>query len=242
MRTTVDLPDELVTLARRRAADEGTTLTALLARRVAPRDSPARRRRSQRNARFPRCLATAAGMQPWIDPGSQRIAAGWRRRRQCCCLTSTSCWQALRPDHVHHRPALRVSGQHAVEHEHACRQRCRAGLRWYGLPTNPRVFVQPDTIGDVLDYIDALLDPPVEIIRAGPGHWPRFAGLCRDLNLRGNLVPDAYLVALAFEQRAELVTFDPRVRALPAAALGALPARRLKRVAIPAAPIQRTPS
>ena len=31
MRTTVDLPDELLIGARRRAAEEGTTLTALLA-------------------------------------------------------------------------------------------------------------------------------------------------------------------------------------------------------------------
>jgi predicted nucleic acid-binding protein len=42
--------------------------------------------------------------------------------------------------------------------------------------------------------------------------------LCRELGLRGNLVPDAYLAALALEQRAELVTFDrgfgryPRLR------------------------------
>ena len=86
------------------------------------------------------------------------------------------------------------------------------------LATNPRVFAQPDTVDAVLDYIDALLDPPAEVITAGVGHWARFAGLCRELNLRGNLVPDAYLAALALEQRAELVTFDrgfgryPRLR------------------------------
>jgi toxin-antitoxin system PIN domain toxin len=76
------------------------------------------------------------------------------------------------------------------------------------LATNPRVFVQPDTVDAVLDYIDALLDPPAEVITAGVGHWPRFAGLCRELTLRGNLVQDAYLAALALEQRAQLVTFD----------------------------------
>jgi len=32
--------------------------------------------------------------------------------------------------------------------------------------------------------------------------------LCRELKLRGNLVPDAYLAALALEERAQLVTFD----------------------------------
>jgi len=45
----------------------------------------------------------------------------------------------------------------------------------------------------------------VQIIRAG---WPRVATLCRELNLRADLVPDAYLAALEFEERAELVTFD----------------------------------
>lgn len=39
-------------------------------------------------------------------------------------------------------------------------------------------------------------------------HWERFAQLCRTLSLRASLVPDAYLAALAIEERAELVTFD----------------------------------
>ena len=49
-------------------------------------------------------------------------------------------------------------------------------------------------------------------------HFSRFADLCRHLQLRGNLVPDGYLAALALEHRAELVTFDrgfgryPRLR------------------------------
>lgn len=123
----------------------------------------------------------------------------------------------LRPDHVHHAPARAFL-------ETARSQTTTVGISDFALSslvrlaTNPRVFVQPDAINAVLDYIDAMLDPPAEIIRAGSGHWPRFAGLCRELNLRGNLVPDAYLAALALEQRAELVTFDrgfgryPRLR------------------------------
>jgi len=62
-----------------------------------------------------------------------------------------------------------------------------------------------------------------EYALAVPGHQPPRAPAaghtrCRGLNLRGNLVPDAYLAAIAFEQRAELVTFDrgfgryPRLR------------------------------
>ncbi|MDQ3722119.1 MAG: PIN domain-containing protein [Actinomycetota bacterium] len=123
----------------------------------------------------------------------------------------------FRTDHVHHLPA-RVFLEAARSQTITLGMSDVALSSLVRLATNPRVFVQPDAISTVLDYIDALLDPPAQVIRAGPGHWPRFADLCRELNLRGNLVPDAYLAALAFEQRAELVTFDrgfgryPRLR------------------------------
>lgn len=68
MRTTVDLPDELLREARRRAADEGTTLTALLADGLRLRlagNSTARRRRR----RLP-VSEVGGGLQPWIDPAS----------------------------------------------------------------------------------------------------------------------------------------------------------------------------
>ena len=76
------------------------------------------------------------------------------------------------------------------------------------LATNVRVFVRPDTTEAVVDYLDPLLEPPAQLVRAGGTHWPRFAELCRQLGLRGNLVPDAYLAALALEQGAQLITFD----------------------------------
>ena len=70
----------------------------------------------------------------------------------------------------------------------------------------------------MLDFVDALLEPPAHLLQAGGTHWARFAELCRHLQLRGNLVPDAYLAAVALEQSAELITFDrgfgrsPRLR------------------------------
>lgn len=67
MRTTVDLPDELLRQARRRAAEEGTTLTALLA------DGLRLRLSGQRTSRRPRPLPVSrigGGLQPWIDPSS----------------------------------------------------------------------------------------------------------------------------------------------------------------------------
>jgi hypothetical protein len=68
MRTTVDLPDELLRQARSRAAEEGTTLTALLADGLRLRLAGAATTR-----RRPRKLPLSqlgGGLQPWIDPAS----------------------------------------------------------------------------------------------------------------------------------------------------------------------------
>jgi toxin-antitoxin system PIN domain toxin len=123
----------------------------------------------------------------------------------------------FRADHVHHRAArsfledARSSGVSLGLSDVALAAVVR-------LATNSRVFVRPDTSDAVLDYIEALLEPPAQLLRASARHWTLFADLCRHLQLRGNLVPDAYLAALALEQGAELVTFDrgfgryPRLR------------------------------
>jgi hypothetical protein len=68
MRTTIDLPDELLRQARTRAAEEGTTLTALLAEGLRLRlgeTSGARRRRRKLPV-----STVGGGLQPWIDPSS----------------------------------------------------------------------------------------------------------------------------------------------------------------------------
>jgi hypothetical protein len=68
MRTTIDLPDELLRQARRRAAEEGTTLTALLTEGLRLRldeGSSARRRRRKLPV-----SNVGGGLQPWIDPSS----------------------------------------------------------------------------------------------------------------------------------------------------------------------------
>jgi len=113
----------------------------------------------------------------------------------------------FRPDHVHHRPARDFLEQARSASD-------LMGLSDFALAsvvrlaTNARVFVRPDTADAVLDYLDVLLEPPAQLLRAGTTHWARFTELCRHLQLRGNLVPDAYLAALALEQGASLITFD----------------------------------
>jgi len=124
---------------------------------------------------------------------------------------------AFRPDHAHHRLARRFleearTGTAAI----GLSDVALAGV--VRLATNARVFVHPDPVDAVLDYVDVLLEPPAQLLQAGANHWTRFAELCRHLQLRANLVPDAYLAALALEQSAELITFDrgfgryPRLR------------------------------
>lgn len=68
MRTTVDLPDELLRRARVTAAEEGTTLTALLADGLRLRlGKGSARPRSMRP--LPRSEA-GGGLNPWVDPAS----------------------------------------------------------------------------------------------------------------------------------------------------------------------------
>lgn len=123
----------------------------------------------------------------------------------------------FRADHVHHR-AARAFLEDAGSKGRPVGLSDVALASVVRLATNSRVFVRPDTTEAVLEYIDALLAPPAQPLRPGTAHWAQFAELCRQLGLRGNLVPDAYLAALALEQGAELVTFDrgfgryPRLR------------------------------
>jgi hypothetical protein len=68
MRTTIDLPDELLRQARTRAAEEGTTLTALITEGLRLRlgETPTGRRRRRK---LP-VSNVGGGLQPWIDPSS----------------------------------------------------------------------------------------------------------------------------------------------------------------------------
>jgi len=113
----------------------------------------------------------------------------------------------LRADHDHHRPA-RAFLDDARSKTTVVGLSDVALMGVIRLATNARVFARPEPVDAVLEYLDALLDPPAQLLRGGTTHWSRFTELCRRLGLRGNLVPDAYLAALALEQGAELVTFD----------------------------------
>jgi toxin-antitoxin system PIN domain toxin len=75
--------------------------------------------------------------------------------------------------------------------------------------TNPRIFNQPAPIGTALQFVDALRAQPSSVVVApGPRHWTIFSRLCLETPARGNLVPDAYVAALAIESGREFITTD----------------------------------
>ena len=75
--------------------------------------------------------------------------------------------------------------------------------------THPRVFDPPTPIEEALGFAETVRESPNRVdVRPGPRHWEIFARLCRDTGAKGNLVPDAYLAALAIESGSEWITTD----------------------------------
>lgn len=75
--------------------------------------------------------------------------------------------------------------------------------------THPRVFRTPTPLEEALAFTDSLLSQPNSVLLApSTRHWAIFTDLCRTLALKGNLVADAYLAALAIESGSEWITTD----------------------------------
>jgi hypothetical protein len=75
--------------------------------------------------------------------------------------------------------------------------------------THPRIFVQPAPMDQALQFVEQIRGRPQCVpIMPGPRHWEVFTRLCRTTGVRGNLVPDAYLAALAIESGSEWITTD----------------------------------
>lgn len=77
------------------------------------------------------------------------------------------------------------------------------------IATHPRIFAQPSALEEALAFTAAVRDRPNAVLIApGPRHWEIFTDLCRAAAARGNIVPDAYLAALALESGSEWQTTD----------------------------------
>jgi toxin-antitoxin system PIN domain toxin len=75
--------------------------------------------------------------------------------------------------------------------------------------THPRVFKVPSPLETALSFAGMIRNGANSLaVAPGPRHWEIFQRLCQESGARGNLVPDAYLAALAIEVGAELTTTD----------------------------------
>lgn len=75
--------------------------------------------------------------------------------------------------------------------------------------THPRILATPAAVDLALDFASAVRATPAAVpIAPGDQHWTIFDRTCRAAGARGNLVPDAYLAALAMEHGATLITTD----------------------------------
>lgn len=82
--------------------------------------------------------------------------------------------------------------------------------------THPRVFRDPSPLEEAMAFVRALRDRPNRIpVEPGPRHWGIFRDLCLESRVRGNLVPDAWLAALAIESGAEWITTDGDFQRFP---------------------------
>lgn len=82
--------------------------------------------------------------------------------------------------------------------------------------THPRVFNPPSTLHEAFAFVSEVRNQPNCIaIRPGPRHWEIFEQLCKMAGVKGNLVPDAYLAALAIESGSQWITTDRNFSRFP---------------------------
>jgi toxin-antitoxin system PIN domain toxin len=75
--------------------------------------------------------------------------------------------------------------------------------------THPKVFTRPSSLADAIAFIEQLRGRQNCVpVAPGPRHWNIFCSLCVGADAKGNLVPDAYLAAMAIESGCEWITTD----------------------------------
>jgi uncharacterized protein len=75
--------------------------------------------------------------------------------------------------------------------------------------THPKVFARPSALPDALTFAEQLRSRPNRVpVAPGLRHWEIFCALCAEAGAKGNLVPDAYLAAMAIESGCEWITTD----------------------------------
>ena len=82
--------------------------------------------------------------------------------------------------------------------------------------THPRIFKLPTGWEDALRFAaEVRSQPNCVVVTPGARHWEIFIQLCRVAGVKGNLVADAYLAALAIESGSEWITTDREYSRFP---------------------------
>lgn len=75
--------------------------------------------------------------------------------------------------------------------------------------TNPKIYRPPTPLQFAIEFCRSLRDRSNAVpVKPGARHWDIFADLCSRAHATGDLVPDAYIAALAIESDCELITLD----------------------------------
>lgn len=76
--------------------------------------------------------------------------------------------------------------------------------------TNSRIYAEPAPLSDALSYVAALRAAnPARVVHGTAAAWEQFTAFAdADRLLRGNLVPDAWLAAMAITAGARIATAD----------------------------------
>jgi hypothetical protein len=122
-------------------------------------------------------------------------------------------FRADAPGHAQHRAWL----QGLVDSDEAYAVSDHVLGGFLRIVTHPRIFHPTTPIEAALAFAEAIRGR-VNAVPVVPGarHWEIFTRLCREAGARGNLIPDAWLAALAIEWGCEFITTDRDYARFPA--------------------------
>ncbi len=80
--------------------------------------------------------------------------------------------------------------------------------------THPKVFLQPSSAEQAVDFVDWLLEHDRVALHGGQAEWPAFREIVCAQNLAANRIPDAWLAALSLTASEPFATFDKGFRKL----------------------------
>ncbi len=109
------------------------------------------------------------------------------------------------PDHEQHKEWL----QSLVDGSNAFGMSSLVLSGFMRVVTHTRAFNRPTPPSTAIRFVQAIRSRP-NCVPVSPGdrHWDIFIDLCTKAGAKGNLIPDAYLAALAIESGCEWITTD----------------------------------